>query len=204
MVLKTIFRRFDSCLGHMDITTLSSSRSGHNFIVENIRSWFKGDFRHQNLENVLPERIEDYVVIGYKVIILRDFRNWLASFHIHLWDNVKLREGEYEMNMDRKVQAYWAIHNEADNPEYFTPRSIVYYDEFVDSAAYRQNLCRNLCGEYSEKKLNHVPANGRYSSFDGDEFQDRGSEMRVTERHRQILETEHKDQYLKLLERYGR
>ena len=101
------------------------------------------------------------------------------------------------------VHGYNSHMQEIKTPQYYKANAVIHYDEFVDSAAYRQNICRNLCGEYSEEMLNKIPRNGHYSSFDSDKFQDRGSEMNVLDRAKDILETPYKDLYLNIMKQYA-
>jgi hypothetical protein len=189
------------------IVTLSTSRSGHNFILNNVLSWFPGkNFIHYNLENTLPHLIPTQnLKPGIRLIIVRDFMNWLASLHIHLWDNIGLREEAYWGNIDKKIQAYEAILSEMMNPDkHRTLKNAhgIYYDWFFNDRSYREMICDEVGGEYNEDKIDVVPPNGRYSSFDGDSFNNEGSKMKVLNRFEQIMDTEHKDAYVKLIKKY--
>ena len=188
------------------ITSLSVARSGHNFVIQNLMSWFKENtLLHHNLENIAPRDLRPLHLShgGMMVLIYRDFDDWLASSIMKSYKTSKPRMVDtlpsYILTV---VGKYFEIRQEAKNPMYFKGADIIHYDTFVDSAAYRQNICRSLCGDYSEERLDFVPANGHSSSFDGNTFQGKGSEMKVLNRADQILETEHKEFYLKILKEY--
>jgi len=189
------------------LTGLCVARSGHNFVVQNIMSWFEENtIVYHNLENIAPKDLRPLHLShgGMKALIYRDFDDWLASSIMKSYKASKPRMVHTLPSFILTVvSTYFQIRQEAVNPMYFKGSTIIHYDSFVDSAAYRQDICRNFRGDYSEEKLNFVPANGHHSSFDGKEFQGKGSEMNVLNRADQILETEHKDFYLKIMEEYA-
>jgi len=188
------------------ITSLSVARSGHNFVIQNIMSWFEENtLVHHNLENITPRDLRPLHLShgGMRVLIYRDFDDWLASSIMKSYKASKPRMVHtlppYILTV---VGKYFEIIQEAKRPMYYKGADVIHYDQFVDSAAYRQNICRSLCGDYSEDRLDFVPANGGHSSFDGNALQGKGSEMKVLNRADQILETEHKEFYLKILKEY--
>jgi len=190
------------------LSILCVSRSGHNFIVNNVMSWFpRKKLLHYNLENVMPHNVPiQNLNGGIRLIVLRDFMNWLASLHVHLYDNIGLRDETYYGNIEHKLSVYEAQMIEAlgvnEAGANFAHATTVLYDTFVRSEDYRRALCHKLGGQYSEKMLNIVPQNGRYSSFDGDKFQGEGSKMKVLDRFISIMETEHRDRYVQLIKDY--
>lgn len=179
----------------MKISILSTSRSGHNFIKEVIKSWLP-DITFEMLENVLPEHIYQHDTQGSKkLIVIRDFKNFLASSLKAL----SLTNGTWEVNIARKIEAYRTIKKEAENPKYYENATVIYYNRFVEDQDYRIVLCNELGGEYTEKKLGFVPNEGNGSSFNGFEFQGKGQRMKTQERYLEILETEWKDIYNDIL-----
>ena len=65
--------------------------------------------------------------------------------------------------------------------------------DFFSNSSYRQNICKELDGKYSEKELNVVTSQGGYSSFDSDIFQGRAQEMKVLERYKLLKMDEGKE-----------
>jgi len=182
----------------MKVSILSTSRSGHNFIKAMIKSWLP-DVEFEMLENVLPTHVYQHDTKGTKkLIVIRDFKNFLASSLKAL----SLTNGTWEVNIARKIEAYKAIKAEAENPKYYKNATVIDYDKFVADEEYRENICDDVGGEYTEKKLNYVPNEGNGSSFDGFELQGKGQTMNTRERHLEILETEWKDIYLTLMKEY--
>ena len=189
------------------VTSLSVARSGHNFVIQNIMSWFEENtLLHHNLENIAPRDLMPLHLShgGMRVLIYRDFDDWLASTIMKSYNGnthrIKHTLPSYILSV---VGKYFEIRREAVNPTYFSGAIIIHYDRFVKSETYRRAICDVFGGVYSEDRLNFVPANGHHSSFDGKKYQDRGSEMNVLNRKDQILETEHKDFYLKIMKEYG-
>ena len=193
---------------HKHITTLSMARSGHNFVLQNVLSWFEygNKYVHHNLENIQPIRLRHNHLNhdGYKLLIWRDFDDWLASVIMKSYKVQATRHvNDIPSYIDNIIKTYDAILQEAEHPQYYRANSVIHYDSFVDSVAYRQNICRNLYGEYSEDMLNHVPSNGHHSSFDGKDFIDNGSKMNVLNRSADILKTEHADFFNKIMKRHN-
>jgi len=193
---------------HKHITTLSMARSGHNFILNNVRSWFEdGDeIIHSNLENIKPIDLMPLHLShgGLKLLIWRDFDDWLASSITKAHKVGATREAsDIPAYVDKIVAGWYAIRQESLNPQYYNANCVIHYDEFVKSAPYRLGVCHKIKGEYSEEMLNKIPRNGHYSSFDADKFQDRGSEMNVLNRAKDILETPYKDLYLNIMKQYA-
>jgi hypothetical protein len=188
------------------ITTLSTARSGHNFVLANIYSWKLGDFAHHNLENIEPNRLTPNHLNhgGMKVLIWRDFDDWLASIIMMSYKKRPTRSMEDIPEYIRKVvKVYIAIGQEIKHPQYFNADHVIHYDEFAGSHKYRKNVCNAMGGTYSEKNLDFVPRQGHGSSFDGRDLNGKGREMKTRDRAKMILETEHKEFYLKIMKEYG-
>jgi len=185
------------------------ARSGHNFVLQNVLSWMKdGDRRvHVNLESIRPIDLRENHLKwgGPKLLIWRDFDDWLASSIMKSFKTEPVKKEGYMPNYIKKIiTAYDAIMQEAKRPHYYKNSVVIHYDEFVEFAAYRQDICSKIRGEYSEEKLNFVPPNGHHSSFDGDKFKQSGSKMNVLNRVDDILNSEHAGFYLAVMKQYGR
>ena len=179
----------------MKVAILATSRSGHNWIGEMIKSWGPYD-EVMPLTNVEPHLLYQHDITGVrKVIVIRDFKNFLASslkalnFYGETW----------KVNIARKIKAYRTIVEEIKMPKYYRPHTVIYYDIFIRERDYRKKICQELGGEYTEDKLGFVPNEGNGSSFDGFEYQGIGQRMKNRQRHEQILETEWVDVYNELL-----
>jgi len=184
------------------------ARSGHNFVLQNVLSWLEDGehYIHHNLENIDPHRltINHLKHPGFKLLIWRDFDDWLASSIAKAYKIGATRTiSDIPKYIDRICKTYWAIYQEGQQEVLYKPRIVIHYDEFYESRKYRQGICDKVKGEYSEKLIDYVPANGRFSSFDGRDYQGNGSKMNVLNRADDILKTEHKELFLKTMERYG-
>jgi len=86
----------------------------------------------------------------------------------------------------RKADIWWAIYKEALGETNYVPNKLaVNYDMFVESESYRKSICTKIGGRYNEGILNFVPHAG--SSFDGNTYAGRGTEMKVLERWKWFL-----------------
>jgi len=157
------------------IIFISASRTGHNFVMNQVQSWFPDEFRPQmlNYENIKAEdlhrtifkwieagQIEEGATIKC-VYIIRDLLNWWASYLKFVPD---VAHRNYQNMFD-----VWVSHvKEAYELTYYTPlKYVVNYDTFRDRQYYREWLCDNLGGMYSEERIDFVPEAGKGSSFDG-------------------------------------
>jgi len=185
----------------VELSMLSTTISGHTFIKEVIESW--GDYNIIVMENTLPKEIYKYRldVDNLKVIVIRDFRNFLAS-------SIKSKVNAYEMSSNfvwseeylvPHITAYRAIIEEAIYKEYYDADVVISYDIFCEDQTYRKGICDLLGGTYTEERLGFVPKEGNGSSFDQLSMQGEGQKMKTRDRHEQILETEWAEVYLKLL-----
>jgi len=193
---------------HKHLTTLAMARSGHNFVIQNILSWQKDReiYIHHNLESISPKDLTPNHLQhgGKRVIIYRDFKNWLASLITMSYRNRATRDlNDIPTYLKKVVPKYFDIIQEIKHPQYFPNAVPIYYDEFFLSREYRKKMCEELGDEYSEEMIDHVPRNGHGSSFDGRELDGHGSKMSVLNRHEQILASPQKDLYLKTLKEYG-
>lgn len=182
-------------------------RSGHNFVLQNILSWLDGGerFVHHNLENIPPNKLVPNHLKhgGFKILIYRDFDDWLASVIMKCYKTRPTRDwADIPAFIDKVCQWYWLVRKESDNKGVYKNWIVVHYDEFVRSEKYRREICHLVSGVYSEKLIDHVPANGNHSSFDGKNFKGSGSKMNVLNRAEDILQTKHKNLYLNSMEKW--
>ena len=165
---------------------ISPSRSGHNFIKENLKSWKK--FHYKNFEDKNPKDIhfDNFKWYGnitdvVTVISTRDLLNWLAS------KIKRIREFKKGITLKESIDHWTSISKEfLGITSYQQPSINIYYDHFYESEKYRRNICETIGGTYSEEKINYVSWLGLGSSFDGREYDGKGSEMNVLERYKQI------------------
>ena len=177
---------------------LSTTRSGHNFIKEVIESW--GDYDITVMENCLPEKVYQYKLDmrSPRVIVIREFRNFVAS-SIKSYADAHGPTSAWRESIDYKVNAYRAILEEAKTKEYYDADIVIFYDEFCESQKYRQWVCRQLGGTYTEERLGFVSNEGDGSSFDKLSMQGEGDKMKTRDRYKQILETRWAYMYLEVL-----
>jgi len=183
---------------------IANSRSGHNFVKENIMSWRNEENFHPsnyiNLENVHPkdfkERTKEYELEKYPPLIpilqTRDLLNWFASL-IHFVSRERYWKSQPDIRekIKKHALAWIAINKEFyGETSYLSDKWIhVSYDDFFLSPEYRKNICQEISGaEYNENRLNVVTPNGGGSSFDSINYQGKASEMLVLERYKQVSE----------------
>jgi len=156
---------------------IAPKRSGHAWVGHMIKSWCPDSVYH-DMENCLPENVD--VPIDGSVIVLqiRDLLNWYASY-------IQRREGKFNR---RPIQAWHKTAKEFHQTLYLENYRVVkvMYDTFFDSKTYREYICAQLGGKYTEKGLNKIKDNGRGSSFDGMSFDGRAQNMSVLTRYLQV------------------
>jgi len=165
-------------------SVLATSRSGHFFTVATIKSWV-GDAKDpllmfNNYENRCPEKAKEKEIAlareGVKVIIVRDLLNWASSL------------GKRTTIPQDVLNAWYQIAQEYIEPKVLPNFIRVHYDTFFESKKYRQTICKQVGGNYHEEGLDVVSGPGKGSSFDGFEFQGKGSQMNVLERYKLLDE----------------
>lgn len=160
------------------IVVHGTSRSGHHFVINMIRSWVDVEVvKSENRSTVYKyERGKRFLVNtagAIKVIQTRDYLNWLASWLLYC-----IQRGVADDEIDRLI-GMWLNHSE----EYFKGGNVpLLYDRFVKDQDYRKSICTQVGGIYNEEQLNTVPRAGKGSSFNGGDFDGRGSEMSVNDR----------------------
>jgi hypothetical protein len=186
----------------MEYSLICESRSGHNFIRANIDSYLNNKLIYNNIESVYIDEYYyngKYIISNPKVntplniIVIREPLNWLSSLH----EQIKDEDKEHEIFLKERIKKYIDIFEEGVNiKNRLKNKFTIYYDSFVTSKEYRESVCNYLGGKYNETKLNIVPSNGKYSSFDKATKQYNGSEMNVTERY---INNKNNNLYIKLL-----
>lgn len=185
---------------------LAPPRSGHNFLKLNLCSWLGIEWRlhYWNYEGVSPvffhkrydkesskyiQTVErsakrftrriDTNVQFIKVLSNRDLLDWLASIY-----KQGERAGGKPGVMD--LSSWGEYTEEIGNPhsEFIT----FTYDSFRDSRRYRQDLCKEIGGEYGEGLLDQIPKAGKGSSFSG--TGGKGSDLQTGERYRHYVDNE--------------
>lgn len=183
-----------------NIIVVACCRSGHNFVMNQIRSW--GEFVLVNFEDCLPAdyqkrlnylegTIIDTDLETMPVIVMRDLLNWWASYLV--WIKSKdVREEKMQYAFDIWTQqAMEAI----DATNHIENKLAVSYDGFKVIPSIRQWLCNKLGGNYSEELIDVVPEAGSGSSFDNLP----GSQMQTHLRYQQVINSTDGPFYLHML-----
>jgi len=207
---------------------IASSRSGHNYIKNNILSWLGlswNDTRteldvngvmYDNWENGSPNCIEgklnrlDINLSKDKllcVLLIRDYLNWLASYaimvHETFLDHPEWNESDHpeENEVIKVIIGNWEdIVKEYYGVTNYIPNVVkVNYDQFFVDVDYRKNICKQIGAEFNDDRLNIITTQGGGSSFDRLDYQSKAQSMNPFNRYEEILETEYRDHYLNLL-----
>lgn len=171
------------------------SRSGHNFIKDNIESWTGAYPR--DVENPMGPGLSG----SFNIICVRDYLNNLAS----------LCKSKPSF-IDKSINSWGFLAKEAFNESFLIKNRIpLIYDKFRKDKDYRIKICKLIEGNYNEDKLNTIPKNGMISHFPmGQEVQsdpekmkeflqkykNKANKLKVHERWKQIQETD-KEYFLK-------
>lgn len=153
---------------------IAPKRSGHVFIGNVISSWLP-EYAYVDLENKLvtsinPE-INDIVIFQ-----TRDFLNWFASYF-----KSNKRINYVMIRTWSKLTSYYLEKEKCKcNTVY------IVYDSFFTSRVYRQLICNQIGGKYTEKEMDRVRDSGKGSSFDGTKFDGRAFEMDTLNRWKSI------------------
>ena len=115
--------------------------------------------------------------------IIRDPYNWLASLMKYSRFN--------ERNLESFIETY------IQNAE--TCQKFIVYNQWVSNSDYRNKLASDLGFVNKDLGVNHVPEYGTGSTFDGREYEGRGSQMSVLERWKILSED---PAYLAVIKKY--
>lgn len=188
------------------LVVTSMTRSGHNYIKNNLISWKKyDDFLNLESENPKNHQVNmnryKISVNDDNIIIVRDLLNWLSSY-LKMLLNEKIAKKRIELAYDY-TSRWERITMEAFNEtKFINNKIIINYDDFCSSQEYRKNICEKINGKYNENKLNVVPNNGQYSSFDGKIFQNIGNKMKTNERYKFFIGHEYEEIYFNILKKH--
>jgi len=148
------------------INMYSTSRSGHNFIKDNLLSW-NNNLDIKDIENPKTYSIWLFFLknLDVNLICMRDYLNTVASLcmlRISFIDNsilswIFLAEKIFPIDNKLKIE--------------FAPKKyVIFFEEFRNSKSYRKKVCKVFEGSYNENKLNELPVGGMPSSFDAYEW----------------------------------
>jgi len=179
----------------MNINILGPSRSGHNFIKDNLKSWTLEKIK--DIENPINRLGGNDI----NIICIRDYLNNIASL-------AKLRIN----HIDRSIKSWIFLAKESfDLSNTINNKYIIFYEKFRNSESYRREICKIIKGSYNEGRLKELPQGGMISSFYGDnndgktreekykihieKFSGNADKMETTTRWKQILKNEEDKEY---------
>ena len=136
----------------------ATSRSGHNFFMDMIKSWQNGIILY-NKENTTHLREGEK---PNNIIFLRDYLNTLAS----LSKFIKKHEFREEKIIKHAVISYKYLLIESLKSN---NNLVVHYEKFKSNKEYREDICNIIGGDYNESKLYLEPKFSAPSSFDSRE-----------------------------------
>ncbi len=120
------------------------------------------------------------------VVVVRRFRNWLASTACHPGNQCMIKNPDFEMvnKWNRMVNNYrdhlsaamTGVHPFGAN------LVVVKFDHWFKFRAYRKQLAKRLQIPFTDDGLNDVPRFASGSTFDHREYDGKAQEMRVLER----------------------
>ena len=193
-----------------NVIVVAPSRSGHNFIKEQLKSWSEGDLLVWGFEGIEPSRYAehkknrvqrgktiDFNLETTNMIHTRDLLNWWASMLTY-----KMTRGTYRgyEQLEGMIGIWNKITLEGFGETDIIPNKLLcVFDRFVEDQDYRKMICEYVGGDYSEEKLNFVPEAGSGSSFDKMRLQGEGSNMKTLERYEQVLNSAINDLYISCL-----
>lgn len=167
------------------ISVNATSRSGHNFFMNNIKAWVPS-INIDNRENSM--KFNDN---GVNFIFIRDYINTIASV-------IKMDSSNHPNIIKRTTESWVFLYNEILNEN----RNIipVYYEKFTKYRDYRVEICKLIDGVYNEDELKLIPQYSASSSFDKRDFHGKGHLMKVNDRWKKIQEDSRLfEKYLKIL-----
>lgn len=193
-----------------NIAILGCCRSGHNFVMEQIKSWNIKALIY-NFEDVKPEyyakhsktMVWDGKIFNAKyetinIIVVRDLLNWWASYLKWITkdgiDSYLCTEEKLQNAFDIWLDIAKEGLNETN---YIKNKHLTVFNSFTKSLEVRELICEMLGGVYNENLIDLVVGAGGGSSFDGQKIT--GSKMKTNTRYKQILNTKLNDLYLKML-----
>lgn len=185
-----------------NLIVLGVSRSGQHFILDQLYSW-DTSYNICKFENAADtvtfnQKIKTYELdmeLPTKILVIhRDYPNWLASLVKYVNEREKHVDEEAKYNRIKEYIKHW---KDVHNFNYDGDVLHINYNSFASKKSYREFVCNNLNGTYSEKSLTKVPIAGGGSSFSGVKYDDIAAF--ISSRKSQILNTEYKDEYMEHL-----
>jgi len=156
------------------INIIVTKRTGSVWVASLIREWCP-NVEVVRFENAYPQ---DCYPFGTIVLQTRDLLNWYASY----FTSVK---GKTSSNV---IHSWWEIAKEFYTPTYLTKRKVirVLYDAFFENRIYREDVCTQLNGTYSENRLQDVVDAGGGSSFTNTSMHKQAQLMPVLKRYKMV------------------
>jgi hypothetical protein len=136
----------------------------------------------------------------YRVLLLRDFYNWIAS-RIRLKENIT---GNLPRQVDSMITSWVSYAKEYIGETTFLGREgvvCISYNRWFGDERYRKELCGELGLIARDLRLQHVPEVGGGSSFDGVAFAANPGDMQVRARWEYLREDRLRDLTASIRER---
>jgi hypothetical protein len=135
----------------------------------------------------------------YPVLVIRRFRNWLASMAMHPGSKILKTESNEFVNdwAQRRLLPYANHLEEAMERITFPGLIVIRFDQWFADPEYREELCAQLDIPFTDAGLNVVPRFADGSTFDLRNFDGKAQEMRVLERWQHAQGTEPYERLLK-------
>ena len=123
--------------------------------------------------------------IERNLLILRDFKNFIASRYMHSKKNNACKSFKEDRHVSCKQWKQYA-------QEYLQTTIIVentyfiLFDSWFQDKQYRKDICEDLELEFTDEGINNVLDYGKGSSFDGVRFDNHAQKMNVLDRYGQV------------------
>lgn len=169
------------------ITPLSTELYNESIKILSIRdllNWYTSYFylfkKIIHINGFILEKVDEY---SCKVINPIN-----GKFKLIKYDNPKIyktyknKYSDKKFKLDRQMKIgldSWLTYAKEFNEETNILKDFVhiFYDRFFESKEYRELICSQLGGTYNEDKLNIVPPQGNYSTFDSHDYQNAAQDM---------------------------
>ena len=169
----------------------------------------KGLYRYSPIHEYMDVQYSDEPEVWKHVIIIRDFKNWIASVlkaHIDAFFKDPWNPTLQTYRTHNDIAKYKTYLDWATDPTlYFCGREgfhpyIISYDKWFTDKNYRKKIVKDLdLPKFTDAGKNDIPQNCGGSSFDGLTFDGKASEMKVLERWK---EYENEEGFIQILEHY--
>ncbi|MHA2135217.1 MAG: hypothetical protein ACW99J_15255 [Candidatus Thorarchaeota archaeon] len=147
-----------------------------------------------HIEEVEKEEAKYIKVPKLKIIVIRDYFNWWASFSKGHNAPKKIKNDQIEIMRE--------LYKEALNKD--TDYTIIYFNKWFCDRQYRKGLIESFGFPFTDVGLNFVPCHGYGSTWDQRTFQGRAQEMNVLTRWKEHKgEFPHKDMAQMSIELFG-